>query len=468
MSDRAIVWFRRDLRIHDHPALTAAVRAHAAVVPVFVLDRRLLHGRFESGPRVHFLLESLRELRGALRARGGELLVRDGRPEEVLVELAREAGARTAYFHADVSPFATRRDERAVRALRAAGIEPVPMPGAFVADDPGSPRTADGRNLTVFSPYWRRWRELVFRDVQPAPRELSVPPGLEPGDIPGVGALGLDPELTDPIAPGEVAGRARMEAFLADGLARYDECRNRLAGGTSELSPYLHFGCVSARELHARASEAGGEGAAAFTRQLAWRDFYAHVLLHHPENAHRPFQARYEALETDDDAARLEAWKEGRTGFPLVDAGMRQLRARGWMHNRARLVAASFLTKDLHLDYRLGEAHFMRYLLCGDEAQNNGNWQWVASVGVDPAPVYRRMFNPARQQARFDPDGAYVRRWVPELRDVPDNRLAEPWTMTELDQRMAGCVIGEDYPAPIVDHRSERERALERYAAVRG
>ena len=467
MSDRAIVWLRRDLRVHDHPALAAATRAHAEVVPVFVLDRRLIHGRFPSGPRPNFLLESLRELRESLRARGGDVLLREGRPEQVLAELAAEVGARAVYFHGDVSPFATGRDRRAVAAFEAAGLGPRPMPGAFVADDPAAPRTADGRPFTVFSPYWRRWKELELRTVHDAPGAVPIPPGLEPGTIPAVEDLGLEPELTDPMRPGEAAGRARMAAFLAEQIAGYAEGGNRLAGGSSELSPYLHFGCVSARELHAAATERPGKGPAAFARQLGWRDFYAHVLAHHPSNAKQPFQPRYEELEFAEDEARLEAWKEGRTGFPLVDAGMRQLKARGWMHNRARLVTGSFLTKDLHLDYRLGEAHFMRYLLCGDEAQNNGNWQWVASVGVDPAPVFRRMFNPARQQERFDPKGEYVRRWVPELRDVPDKLLAEPWEMTEIDQQMAGCVIGEDYPAPIVDHKRERERALERYAAVR-
>jgi deoxyribodipyrimidine photo-lyase len=215
-----------------------------------------------------------------------------------------------------------------------------------------------------------------------------------------------------------------------------------------------------------RARATGGQGAAAFVRQLAWRDFYAHVLLSNPGNARHPHQARFEALEWVDDAAALDAWREGRTGYPVVDAGMRQLAHRGWMHNRARLIAGSFLTKDLHLDWRSGEAHFMRHLFCGDEAQNNGNWQWIASVGVDPAPYFRRMYNPAAQQRRHDPDGAYVRRWCPELRAVPLARLAEPWTMTAAEQAAAGCAIGSDYPAPIVDHARERERAIERYRAV--
>ena len=202
-------------------------------------------------------------------------------------------------------------------------------------------------------------------------------------------------------------------------------------------------------------------------RQLAWRDFYAHVLLHNPGNARHAYQRDYERLEWDDDPELLDAWRDGRTGYPVVDAAMRQLLATGWMHNRGRLIVGSFLTKDLHLDWRHGEAHFMRHLLCGDEASNNGNWQWIASVGVDPAPYFRRMYNPMTQQRRHDPGGEYVRRWVPELHAVPDTKLAEPWTMSEDEQRAAGCVIGADYPAPVVDHKEERERALARYRAVR-
>jgi len=466
MPSRAIVWLRRDLRVHDNPALVLAGREFDEVVPVFVLDRRLILGRFRSGPRTNFLLESLAELRASLRERGGELVVREGRPEDELPALARATGARALFFARDVSPFATGRDTRTGAALAAAGIAVRPTPGAFVIDDVRAPRTTDGRPFTVYSPFQRRWREIELREVLGAPARVPVPAELEAGEIPPLAAFGLEPELTDPLPAGERAGRARMQAFLAHDLPHYAERHDRLAGGTSELSPSLHFGCVSPRELVARAQEQGGPGPGAFVRQLAWRDFYAHVLLHHPGNARRPFQRRMEALETREDLEALEAWKAGRTGVPVVDAAMRQLRARGWMHNRARLVVGSFLTKNLHLDYRHGEAHFMRYLLCGDEAQNNGNWQWIASVGVDPAPAFRRMFNPVRQQERFDPDGEYVRRWVPELRDVPAKLLAEPWTMTEIDQQMAGCVIGEDYPAPIVDTKREREVALQRYRDV--
>jgi deoxyribodipyrimidine photo-lyase len=455
----AIVWFRRDLRVHDHPALSAAHRAADRVVPVFVLDPRLLNGgRFPSANRAWFLLAALRELRASLRARGGELFVRNGRPEQVLPALARETGAEAVYFASDVSPFAVARDRR-VEALMTVRRQP----GNFVAHV-GMPRTSDGNPFSVFSPFWRRWEELPRRPVHGAPRALSFPAGLDPGTIPE----GPAAEAREPFAPGEHAARERLRRWLSDGIERYHERHDRLAGGTSELSPYLHFGCISAREVEQRARAKGGQGAAAFVRQLAWRDFYAHVLLHHPGNARHPHQRRYEALEWSDDADALDAWRAGRTGFPVVDAGMRQLAHQGWMHNRARLIAACFLTKNLHLDWRSGEAHFMRHLLCGDEAQNNGNWQWIASVGVDPAPYFRRMYNPVAQQRRHDPDGRYVRRWCPELRAVPLAKLAEPWTMTAAEQADAGCTIGSDYPAPIVDHAREREHALARYRAVQG
>jgi deoxyribodipyrimidine photo-lyase len=468
MAATALVWFRRDLRVHDHPPLIAALRSAERVVPVFVADDALLNGRFPSGPRARFLLGCLAELREALRRRGGDLVIRHGRPERELARLARETGAEELHFAADVSPFATARDRRVEAALSGAGVRVVRHAGPFVADV-GAPRTRDGRPFTVFSPFWRAWRELPRREVHGVPRSVALPDGVEAGELPELAELARADPLPDPIAPGERAARSRMHAWLRDGLARYADRHDRLDGGTSELSPYLHFGCLSARELEQRVREAGpGKGPAAFVRQLCWRDFYAHVLLFHPGNARHALQAEMDELEWSGDEAAFAAWCEGRTGFPVVDAGMRQLRTRGWMHNRARLICASFLTKDLHIDWRRGEAEFMRWLLCGDEAQNNGNWQWISSVGVDPAPYFRRMYNPALQQDRHDPTGAYVRRWVPELRDVPRERLAEPWKMTPQEQRAAGCVIGRDYPAPIVDHRRERERAMERYRAVLG
>jgi deoxyribodipyrimidine photo-lyase len=293
-----------------------------------------------------------------------------------------------------------------------------------------------------------------------------MPAGVRRGRLPSLESLGLENEVEWEIEPGETAARAGLERWLRSGVESYDERHDMVAGGTSGFSPWLRFGCLSAREVEERVARRGGAGAEAFRRQLCWRDFYAHVLLHNPGNARHEHQPRYRSLDWDDDEQLLDAWREGRTGFPLVDAGMRQLRATGWMHNRARLVVGSFLTKDLHLDWRAGEAHFMRLLIDGDMANNNGNWQWIASVGVDPAPFYRRLYNAARHQERYDPEGEYVRRWVPELAGVPDAKLAEPWTMSEHEQEAAGCVIGRDYPEPVVDHGRERERAMARYRAV--
>jgi deoxyribodipyrimidine photo-lyase len=262
---------------------------------------------------------------------------------------------------------------------------------------------------------------------------------------------------------GELAGRQAMQQFLSERVTEYGTDR-RGPGCThsSRLSPYLHFGCISARELEQRLGP--GPGPAAFQRQLGWRDFYGYLLAHFPENAQLEFQRRFRGrIRWSDDADAFAAWCEGRTGYPLVDAAMRQLGWDGWMPNRARLVVGSFLTKDLGIDWRWGEQWFMRLLIDGDEANNNGNWQWIASVGVDPQPPFRRIYNPTRQLQQFDPDGTYVRRYLPELRNVPAAYLAEPWTMPPEVQQQAGCVIGADYPEPIVDHLTARRAALARY-----
>ena len=463
MPRTAIVWLRRDLRLHDNPALVAAASADR-VAPVFVLDDRLLAGRFASPPRAWFLRRCLEELRGALRERGGDLVLRHGAPETVLPALAGQCGATELHHALDVSPFGVARDERVRAALAPLGVAVHRHPGQYICADVAEPLTGDGRPYTVFSPFHRAWRSLPRRDVLDAPGRVALPGGVDPGGIPD--ALARDPGLAEPVEPGERAGRARMDAFLHGELRDYAHRHDLLDGGTSRLSPHLHFGTISPRELEAAARTHRGAGPDAFVRQLAWRDFYAHVLLHHPRNARQAFRAEMDALQWIDDDAGFAAWAEGRTGFPVVDAGMRELRARGWMHNRARLICASFLVKDLHIDWRRGEAHFMRWLLCGDVAQNNGNWQWVSSVGVDPAPYFRRLYNPVLQQRRHDPEGAYVRRWVPELRAVPLERLAEPWTMSDAEEEAAGCAIGRDYPEPIVEHARERDRAMARYRAV--
>jgi len=459
----ALVWFRRDLRVHDHPALRAALDSAGTVVPVFCFDDGLLGGRHASGPRTQFLLECLGELDAALRQRGSRLFLRHGPPRRELPALAAEVGADAVHVSADVGPFARRRQHEVKDALGGTAQFRVHS-GLFAVDRLDAIRTRAGDPYTVFTPFARSWSAQSRRDVLGAPRRLPAPPaGLAVGTLPALRDLGLEQECEDPAPGGERAARERLRRFLADTVDGYAEGRDHLgAEQVSRLSPYLHFGCISPREVEHRLPD--GEGATAYRRQLCWRDFYAHVLGHYPANARSEFQSRYRGtIRWSRARKRFDAWCEGRTGYPAVDAGMRQLRREGWMHNRARLLVGSFLTKDLGIDWRWGERWFMRLLLDGDEASNNGNWQWIASVGVDPQPAFRRLFNPSRQQERFDPGGEYVRRYLPELADVPDAYITEPWTMPAEVQERVGCRIGRDYPAPIVDHAQARREALTRY-----
>jgi deoxyribodipyrimidine photo-lyase len=350
------------------------------------------------------------------------------------------------------------------KSLERIDVEVVTAPGLFAVDDPTTLRNSTGEPYRVFTPFHRAWLHAPRRRALAAPTSVPAPPGLDTERLPTLEELGLEQVCTNPAQGGERRGRQVIRRFLSEQVAGYGSRRDALASdSTSRLSPYLHFGCISPRELEQLLGE--GNRHAAFRRQLCWRDFYAQVLAHFPENARSEFQSRYRGtIRWSRAKKRFEAWCEGATGYPLVDSAMRQLRLEGWMHNRARLVVGSFLTKDLGIDWRWGERWFMRLLIDGDEANNNGNWQWIASVGVDPQPAFRRIYNPARQQQRFDPHGEYVRRYVPELRDVPDEYLAEPWTMPDAVQKQAGCVIGSDYPRPIVDHAAARRDALNRYA----
>ncbi|MGZ8632662.1 MAG: cryptochrome/photolyase family protein [Solirubrobacteraceae bacterium] len=465
MPDTAIVWFRRDLRVADLPALACACREHERIVPLFVFDPRLLAGRFRSPARTAWLLECLSALDAELRGRGARLVVRHGRPETVVRRVAREAGAATVHVSDDVTGFARSRDARVEAALARDGVALRRHPGLYVADLPLIV-TAQGGPYKVFTPFLRAWRAQERRAPERAPRAIAMAP-LAAGAVPSLRALGFEgpaPDLQDRPPPGAAASRRAAERWLRSAsLERYAERRDVLAEPTSRLSAYLRFGCLSPlwleRQVAARQLQR-------YRDQLAWRDFLAAVQLHFPETARIEFVARYRSLEWDRDAALVRAWRAGATGFPVVDAAMRQLAATGWMHNRARMIVGSFLTKDLQQDWREGERHFMAHLLDGDVASNNGGWQWIASTGTDPAPYFRRLFNPMAQQRRFDPDGRYVRRWCPELAGVPDDRLAEPWTMSASEQEAARCRIGRDYPAPIVDHGAARLRAIERYRAV--
>ncbi|MEO6859623.1 MAG: deoxyribodipyrimidine photo-lyase [Solirubrobacteraceae bacterium] len=463
----SLLWLRRDLRLHDHPALWAALHTGESVVPVFCFDDGLLKGRHASGPRTQFLLECLADLDGSLRARGSRLFIRHGPPQKELPALAHELDAGSVHFSADVSPFARARQTAVSRALTEAGIRAEAHPGLFAVDRLRDVVTGSGGPYTVFTPFYCNWDRQPRREVLSAPGKLGDPgTNASAWRLPKLEDLGLEQELDDPMPGGESAARQALGRFLGGPVDAYDDGRDILTGQhVSRLSPYLHFGCLSPREVEGCLGS--GPGAVAFRRQLCWRDFYAHVLGHFPANARTEYQERYRGRIRWSHAKKpFAAWCEGQTGYPSVDAGMRQLRREGWMHNRARLLVGSFLTKDLGIDWRWGERWFMRLLLDGDQASNNGNWQWIASVGVDPQPAFRRIFNPARQQERFDPDGKYVRRYVPELAKVPGRYLAEPWTMPEEVQIQAGCRIGRDYPEPIVDHKQARAQALERYAST--
>lgn len=466
MARAQIVWFRRDLRVHDHPSLHEAVASGEPVVPVFVVDAALTDGPAASGPRAAFLAASLADLDAGLRERGSRLVVRYGDPADVLRDLARDVDAALVRWTADAAPFGRRRDDRVRAVLRSVGVESIAELGQYVVD-PAALSTQGGTSYTVFGPFRRRWEDAARRRIHDAPRRIAGVPRIGGEGLPSASALGRStrrPDVPEPMAcGGETAGLAAARRWLDGPITDYAARHDRLAGGTSELSPHLRWGTISSAWLEARARRLSGEGPAAFVRQLAWRDFFAHVYRHHPEDRHREHQARYRELHWEDDPEGLDAWRAGQTGFPLVDAGMRQLAATGWIHNRARMVVGSFLTKDLHVDWRHGERHFLRWLLDGEPVQNDGNWQWIASVGVDPKPYFQRLFNPTRQQQRFDPDGDYVRRWVPELVNVPDKLLAEPWRMSDEQQRAAGCVIGADYPDRIVDHAEQRAVAAARY-----
>ncbi|HEX8629434.1 MAG TPA: deoxyribodipyrimidine photo-lyase [Catenuloplanes sp.] len=433
-----VVLFTRDLRVHDHPALAAAAANAERVVPLFVLDPTLL-GR--SPNRDRFLHQCLADLRDALRARGADLLVRRGDPVAETIAVATGVGAEGVAVTGDVSRYARRRETRLRAECDQHRLSLRIFPGLSVVE-PGVLRPGGGGHYKVFSPYHRAWEATKWRDEVATPRRLTLPDGVASGDLP-------DPppgESPRAAAGGEQVARRALRDWL-DHLDGYAERHNDLpADGTSRLSPYLRFGCLSPLVVAHLARERAGAGPAAFLRQLSWRDFYYQVALAFPQLSTNAYRTAGETRWRYDTDA-LHAWQDGDTGVPVVDAGMRQLHQEGWMHNRARLITASFLTKHLGLDWRDGVRWFSRWLLDGDVANNSGNWQWVAGTGNDTRP-YRR-FNPIRQAQRFDPDGAYVRRYVPELAELPGPEIHQPWRLpAQLRQRLP-------YPAPMESHRDE-------------
>ena len=447
---RSVVVFTRDLRVHDHPALTAAIR-HGEVVPLFVLDDRILTSDFNRPNRTGFLRESLLDLDAALRERGGRLVVRRGDWVAEVAAAVAEVGAEAVHCSDDVSPFARRRLE----ALRSAAGVPVHVhPGVNVVEPLAL--APDGKDhFMVFTPYWNRWQAVPRRALLPAPRSVSVPDAATGSGIPGLDDL-VSGARSPQVAPGgETAGRAALTAWARFGLAEYGDRHDDLPGdATSRIAPYLRFGCLSPLDvIH---TVAGRPGAEPFVRQLCWRDFYAQCLAARPGAAWADYRTRGD--DWNDDPAAFTAWTEGRTGYPVVDAAMRQLRLEGFVHNRARMITASFLTKDLYLDWRLGARWFLDWLVDGEIANNNLNWQWTAGTGTDTNP--HRIFNPTVQGQRFDPAGDYVRRYVPELASVAGGAVHEPWNLPPLERALL------DYPEPIVDHKAAIAVYKDRQAAL--
>jgi deoxyribodipyrimidine photo-lyase len=433
----AVVLFTRDLRVTDNPALWEASRAERTV-PLFVLDDAILGSRFAAPNRVAYMREALVDLDGRLKAMDARLFIRRGRVVEEAIKVAVECRAASFHVAADWSAYARRREGRLRKACEDAGIEFSVHPGVTILP-PGAVTPTGGDHFKVFSPYHRAWSAAPWRAALGAPRKLRAPGDLAAGRLPPLGGLTDGEPSPDREPGGETEARKRMHAFLRDRVGSYDHGHDDLAGhGTSHLSADIRWGCLSPRELAARAREKPGGGP--FARQLCWRDFHHQVLAAFPALPRRDYRPRGDRWSRSEKA--FEAWREGRTGYPLVDAGMRQLAAEGYMHNRARMTVGSFLTKDLYVDWRKGAWHFWDLLADGEIANNAGNWQWVAGTGNDTRP--QRVLNPVRQAERFDPDGVYVRRWVPELAGVRGKAIFRPWLMEGFAD------LG--YPEPIVDH----------------
>jgi deoxyribodipyrimidine photo-lyase len=462
---RVVHWFRNDLRLHDNTALGAAARGDE-LIPLFVVDRALLTRVHVSPPRRRFLADSLACLAANLAHHGSRLIVRVGNPHTEVARLLDETRADRLTFNRDYTPYARRRDAavRAAAAKRGVAVDDHKDRVVFEHDEI---RTQSGGGFVVFTPFRNAWLARWRRDPVSPNRAAKLPPpveGLASAPLPDAATLGAADDPTAIPAGGEAAALKRLQAFLAAPVRDYARDRDRPdVDGTSRLSPHLRFGTISIRRCVQQAlalaatERRAAAGATKWVDELIWREFYAALLAEHPRLLGGAFKREFAAVAWNDDDVGFRAWCEGRTGYPFVDAAMRQLVHTGWMHNRARMIVASFLTKDLLLDWRDGERMFMRHLVDGDPASNNGGWQWAASTGTDPQP-YFRIFNPVLQGRRFDPDGAYVRRYVPELRDVEPAFIHAPWQAPRPPR---------DYPPPIVDHAERRIAAVARYEAAR-
>ena len=470
-----IVWFRDDLRLSDHPALHAAAKSGAPVICLYVLDETA--GRPLGGAARWWLAQSLRSLGTGLAAIGGALVLRKGPAAKVIADLARACGAGAVYWNAIAQAPHQAIESQLKASLGKLGVDSQSCPGDLLAP-PTAIRNKEGRGLRVFTPFWRR--VLALGDPpQPLPAPKALRPGPELASDP-LESYGLEParpdwagRLRESWKPGEAQARVLLRDFLKKAVGTYVGDRERPDHpGTSRLSPHLRFGEISPRQLWSAARFAAAEnpalgpGVEKFLTELGWREFCRHLLFDHPDLATKNLQSGFDAFPWKHDDKALAAWQRGHTGYPIVDAGLRELWHTGVMHNRVRMVVASFLVKHLLIDWRDGESWFWDTLVDADAGSNPANWQWVAGCGADAAP-YFRVFNPILQGEKFDPDGAYVGRWLPELKSLPAKLIQQPWRGTPVELASAGVTLGHTYPQPIIDHARGRERALAAYAKSR-
>ena len=465
-----LVWMRNDLRLADQEALRVAAGRGGAVVPVFVWAPEEEGPWAPGGASRWWLEKSLRSLGQDLRAAGSRLILRRGPVVETLLDLARDTGARAVFWSRRYEPAVVARDARVDRELRAAGLETASFNSALL-HEPDTVRNKAGKPYQVFTPYWR---ECLSRPGPPAPveapRRLAAPPrwpaSLALEDLTLAAGMKWEEGLNEAWTPGEAGALRQLDRFLEDGLAGYDRGRDMPGEpGTSRLSPHLQFGEISPRRVWAAVCAAGGRGGR-YAAELGWREFAHQLLWHFPHTPEAPLRAEFARFPWIDDPAWLRAWQRGLTGYPVVDAGMRQLWQTGWMHNRVRMVAASFLVKDLRISWVEGARWFWDTLVDAGLAPNTLGWQWTAGCGADAAPFFR-VFNPAGQGEKFDPAGVYVRRWAPELAGLPDAWIHQPHKAPPETLRKAGVELGRTYPRPIVSHVIAREAALEAYARLK-
>lgn len=466
-QEKALVWFRRDLRDYDHAALSAALGKARSVYCAFIFDSEILDalpGKCDR--RVHFIRESLCELDSALRAKGGGLIVRHGVARHEIPALAKELGTSAVFANRDYEPAAKERDADVAERLCQSGIGFHLFKDQAIFDG-NEVLTLAGRPFTVFTPYKNAWlKRLNTPDYARWPCDKGHLVTAKHAGVPALAELGFEPTdlLERGIQPGMSGAQKLWEEFRWEGIEHYGTLRDFPARrGVSYLSVHLRFGTISVRELVRTALI---QKADIWLNELVWRDFYFMILDHFPHVISRAFKADYDAIQWAVWPEGFTAWCHGKTGYPLVDAAMRQLNFSGWMHNRLRMVTASFLCKDLGIDWRLGEKYFADHLNDFDLSANNGGWQWASSSGCDAQP-YFRIFNPVTQSEKFDPEGRFIRRYVPELAAVPNQHIHAPWLMKQSEQEALGVRIGLDYPEPIIDHARAREKTLARYALVR-